>query len=86
MAPERKIKCYNRAISFLTALSLSYGLIQSQHPISNALYELLETGDFEKSKNTLKRYSVQEIAEFPDSTLLDYFYLNAYIRQHVGNE
>lgn len=73
-------------ISFLIALFLSYGLLFSQHPISNTLYELLETGDFEKSKNTLERYSIQEIAELPDSTLLDYFYLKACIRQHEGNE
>ena len=86
MAPERKIKCDNRAISFLIFLFLSYGLLFSQHPINIALYELLETGDFEKSKNTVERYSIQEIAELPDSTLLDYFYLKACILQHEGNE
>ena len=86
MTPERKIKCCNRALSFLIALFLSYALLFSQHPISNALYELLETGDLEKSKNTIEKYSIQEIAELPDSTLLDYFYLKASIHQHEGDE
>lgn len=58
----------------------------AQHPISVALQELLETGDFESANKNISQYGIGELAELPDSVLFDYYYLKAAIKDYDGNE
>lgn len=66
-----------------TIFSLS---IKAQHPISDALYKLMDTGDFVQANQTISKYSIQELAALPDSTLFDYYYLKAAIKGNDGDE
>lgn len=62
------------------------GVAYSQHPISNALFRLMDNGDFDLAKRSIETYSINELAELPDSVLFDYYYLKAAIRGNEGNE
>jgi len=70
----------------MVALALFVQVISAQHPISNALAQLLNTGDFREAKESISNYSITELAELPDSVLFDYYYLKAAIRGNDGDE
>lgn len=57
-----------------------------QHPISNALNNLMDDGDISKAMQAVSDYSVKEIAVLPDSVLFDYYYLKAVINGETGKE
>ena len=61
----------------MIALALSVQVVFAQHPISNALARLLNTGDFREAKESISNYSIAELAALPDSVLFDYYYLKA---------
>lgn len=70
----------------LLGIMLVTGVAYSQHPISNALYRLMDDGDFDLAERSIETYSIKELAELPDSVLFDYYYLKAVIRGNEGNE
>ena len=65
---------------------LTSGMMSAQHPISIALDQLFETGDYEQAKEAVRNYSIEELAALPDSTLFDYYYLKAMINDNDGKE
>ena len=70
----------------IVALALSVQVLFAEHPISNALARLLNTGDFREAKESISNYSIMELAALPDSVLFDYYYLKASIRGKEGDE
>lgn len=62
------------------------GVAYGQHPISNALNQLMADGNFDLAKRSIETYSTQDLAELPDSILFDFYYLKAAIRDNEGNE
>lgn len=70
----------------MVTLALSVQVVFAQHPISNALTRLLNTGDFREAKESISNYSIAELAALPDSVLFDYYYLKAAIRDNDGDE
>lgn len=70
----------------MVTLALSVQVVFAQHPISNALARLLNTGDFREAKESISNFSIAELAALPDSVLFDYFYLKAAIRGNDGDE
>lgn len=70
----------------MVALALSVQVLFAQHPISNALTRLLNTGDFREAQEAISNYSISELAALPDSTLFDYYYLKAAISGNKANE
>lgn len=56
----------------MVALAFSVQILFAQHPISNALARLLNTGDFREAKESIRNYSIAELVELPDSVLFDY--------------
>lgn len=70
----------------MVTLALSVQVVFAQHPISNALARLLNTGDFREAKESISNYSIAELAALPDSVLFDYYYLKAAIRGNDGDE
>lgn len=70
----------------IVTLALSVQVVFAQHPISNALARLLNTGDFREAKESISNYSIAELAALPDSVLFDYYYLKAAIRGNDGDE
>ena len=74
--------CIFTTVIFIITVSNIY----AQHPISDTLYKLLNTGNFEKAKEEINGYTVHELAVLPDSVLFDYYYLKACINGKEGNE
>ena len=70
----------------MVTLALSVQVVFAQHPISDALARLLNTGDFREAKESISNYSIAELAALPDSVLFDYYYLKAAIRGNDGDE
>lgn len=70
----------------ILGLMLVNGVAYSQHPISNALYQLMANGDFDMAKLSIETYSIKDLAELPDSVLFDYYYLKAAIKGNEGKE
>lgn len=70
----------------MVTLALSVQVVFAQHPISNALARLLNTGDFREAKESISNFSIAELTALPDSVLFDYFYLKAAIRGNDGDE
>ena len=70
----------------LIYLLLSVTIVFAHHPISSALYKLLEDGNIGNAKEAIAGYSVEELAALPDSVLLDYYYLKACIKDNEGDE
>ena len=68
----------------IVALAFSAQGVLAQHPISNALIQLLNTGDFSEATKSISNYSITELAELPDSVLFDYYYLRAAISGNDG--
>lgn len=66
------------------SLILYVGILHAYHPISSALYQLLDDGNIEKAKESISGYSINELAALPDSVLLDYYYLKGLIKQSEG--
>lgn len=58
----------------------------AQHPISVALHRLLDTGNFMEASETINTYTINELTSLPDSTLFDYYYLQAAIKGNDGDE
>lgn len=81
-----KTNDYFRTALVIVAIMLSTTTIFAQHPISKALTHLLETGNYEEANDLINDYSIKELAELPDSTLFDYYYLKAAIRGNDGDE
>ena len=73
---------------FLAIVALAFYAqgVLAQHPISNALIQLLNTGDFSEATKSISNYSITELAELPDSVLFDYYYLRAAISGNEGKE
>ena len=69
----------------MMALALSVQVLFAQHPISNALTRLLNTGDFRDAQEAISNYSISELAALPDSTLFDYHYLGGYLNSEIHN-
>ena len=69
----------------MVALALSVQVLFAQHPISNALTRLLNTGDFREAQEAISNYSISELAALPDSTLFDYHYLGGYLNSEIHN-
>lgn len=74
-------RCLLMVAMIMCAIALS-----AQHPISKALFKLLDTGDFREAQEAISNYSVSELAALPDSTLFDYYYLRAAISGNEANE
>lgn len=70
----------------MTILVLSATAMFAQHPISNALTRLMETGNFREANEAISNYSSLELAALPDSTLFDYYYLKAAIKDNEDDE
>ena len=70
----------------ILGLMLVNGVAYSQHPISNALYQLMANGDSDMAKRSIETYSIKDLAELPDSVLFDYYYLKAAIKGNEGKE
>ena len=70
----------------MIVLSLTVSNTFAQHPISNALHRLLDTGDFQEANEAITNYSVSELGTLPDSILFDYYYLKAAIYGNAGDE
>lgn len=70
----------------MVVLVLSVSNTFAQHPISNALHRLLDTGDFREANAAINNYSVSELSALPDSILFDYYYLKAAIKGNDGDE
>lgn len=81
-----KIQCCFRGILAMIALALIVSNTFAQHPISNALYRLLATGDYQEANEAINNYAVNELATLPDSILFDYYYLKAAIMGNDGDE
>ena len=73
---------------FLAIVALAFYAqgVLAQHPISNALIQLLNTGDFSEATKSISNYSITELPELPDSVLFDYYYLRAAISGNEGKE
>lgn len=80
------IGCRFKGFLAMIALALSVQVVFAQHPISNALVRLLNTGDFREAKESISNYSITELAELPDSVVFDYYYLKAAIKGNDGDE
>ena len=70
----------------IVAVALSVQGLFAQHPISNALTRLLNTGNFSEATESISNYSIRELAALPDSVLFDYYYLKAAIKDNEGDE
>lgn len=70
----------------IVAVALSAQGLFAQHPISNALTRLLNTGNFSEATESISNYSIRELAALPDSVLFDYYYLKAAIKDNEGDE
>ena len=81
-----KIRKCCKGIFSTVVMILSVTNMFAQHPISNALARLLNTGDFREAKESISNYSIAELAALPDSVLFDYYYLKAAIRGYDGDE
>lgn len=77
---------YNRVVITMAILVLSATAMFAQHPISNALTRLMETGNFREANDSISKYSSSELAVLPDSTLFDYYYLKAAIKDNEGKD
>lgn len=76
-----------RLKGFLSMLALALSVqVLAQHPISNTLARLLDTGNFREAKESISNYSVTELAALPDSVLFDYYYLKAAIGGNDGDD
>lgn len=75
--------CLKVFVAIVTLVLSAQGLF-AQHPISNALTRLLNTGDFSEATKSISNYSITELAELPDSVLFDYYYLRAAISGNEG--
>ena len=80
------IGCRFKGFLAMIALALSVQVVFAQHPISNALVRLLNTGDFREAKESISNFSIAELAALPDSVLFDYYYLKAAIQGNDGDE
>ena len=81
-----KIRKSCKGIFTVVAMILSVTNMFAQHPISNALARLLNTGNFREAEEAISNYSITELAELPDSILFDYYYLKAAIKGNDGKE
>lgn len=81
-----KIRKCCKGIFAVVAMILSVTNMFAQHPISNALARLLNTGNFREAEEAISNYSITELAELPDSILFDYYYLKAAIKGNDGKE
>ena len=60
--------------------------LSAQHPISKALFQLMDAGNFREAQEAISNYSVSELSALPDSVLFDYYYLKAAIKGNDGDE
>lgn len=81
-----KIRKCCKGIFAVVAMIISVTNMFAQHPISNALARLLNTGNFREAEEAISNYSITELAELPDSILFDYYYLKAAIKGNDGKE
>lgn len=85
MSKVSKFACQLRSL-ILMSFMLCATTLFAQHPISEALHRLLDTGNFIEANQAISKYNIQELAALPDSVLFDYYYLKAAIKGNDGDE
>lgn len=74
-----------RYITFLVSIYCVFS-VSAQHPITKAIYNLMDVGNIADAERTISQYNEKELALLPDSILFDYYYLQAVIQDNKGEE